>query len=63
MTTPSIRGVAWPAGHGQALRAAILRGKTPFLHVLSTNAAARGLYEKMGFEPYRETVMRVISRR
>jgi ribosomal protein S18 acetylase RimI-like enzyme len=39
------------------------RGETPFLHVLNANAGARALYEKMGFRSYRETVLRVISRR
>ena len=39
------------------------RGKTPFLHVMSANATARTLYEKMGFRNYRETVVRVISLR
>ncbi|HEU4779529.1 MAG TPA: GNAT family N-acetyltransferase [Steroidobacteraceae bacterium] len=38
------------------------RGKTPFLHVLSHNAVARGLYEKMGFRNYLETVVRVATR-
>ncbi len=39
------------------------RGETPFLHVMSANAGARALYENMGFRTYRETVVRVISRR
>ena len=38
------------------------RGMTSFLHVVSTNEAARGLYEKMGFRNYRETPVRVITR-
>ncbi len=40
----------------------IRRGKTPFLHVLSHNAAARALYAKMGFRDYLETLVRVITR-
>jgi len=38
------------------------RGMTSFLHVVSTNEAARGLYEKMGYRNYRETPVRVITR-
>jgi ribosomal protein S18 acetylase RimI-like enzyme len=38
------------------------RGKTPFLHVLSHNETARGLYERLGFRNYLETVVRVASR-
>jgi GNAT superfamily N-acetyltransferase len=45
------------------VRRQMLRGKTSFLHVLSHNTAARSLYEKMGYRNYRETVVRVITRR
>lgn len=38
------------------------RGETPFLHVMSANTGAHGLYERMGFRDFRETVVRVISR-
>jgi ribosomal protein S18 acetylase RimI-like enzyme len=44
------------------VRRQMQRGKTPFLHVMSTNTGARALYEKMGFRNYLETVVRVISR-
>jgi len=44
------------------IRRQLLRGETPFLHVMSGNAAARGLYERMGFADYREVVVRVIAR-
>jgi ribosomal protein S18 acetylase RimI-like enzyme len=44
------------------VRRQMLRGKTPFLHVMSKNTAARGLYEKMGFRNYRETVVRIVTR-
>jgi ribosomal protein S18 acetylase RimI-like enzyme len=43
------------------LRRQMRRGEIPFLHVMSANAGARALYEKMGFRTYRETVVRVIS--
>jgi GNAT superfamily N-acetyltransferase len=39
------------------------RGETPFLHVMRDNEIARRFYEKMGFWNYRESVVRVISRR
>ena len=38
------------------------RGLHSFLHVLSHNDAARGLYEKMGYRNYLETTVRVITR-
>jgi len=37
------------------------RGETPFLHVMSGNANARGLYVRMGFRDYREAVVRVVA--
>jgi len=44
------------------VRRQLQRGKTPFLHVMSHNSAARALYGKLGFRDYLETVVRVISR-
>ena len=44
------------------VRRQLLRGKTPFLHVMSHNVTARALYEKMGFRNYRETMVRVVAR-
>jgi GNAT superfamily N-acetyltransferase len=38
------------------------RNEQPFLHVMSANHGARGLYARMGFRDYRESVVRVISR-
>jgi ribosomal protein S18 acetylase RimI-like enzyme len=38
------------------------RGKIPFLHVMSHNAAARALYLKMGFRDHCETTVRVATR-
>lgn len=43
------------------IRRQLLRGEVPFLHVMRENAGARGLYEKMGFRHYRESVVRVVS--
>ena len=39
----------------------MLRGETPFLHVMRENTGAHGLYERMGFRDYRESVVRVVS--
>lgn len=44
------------------VRRELLRGETPFLHVMSANTGARGLYERMGFRNYKESVVRVVSR-
>lgn len=44
------------------IRRQMLRGETPFLHVVRTNDAARTLYERMGFRVEQETVVRVITR-
>jgi len=38
------------------------RNETPFLHVMKNNVNARGLYERMGFTDYRETMVRVVAR-
>jgi GNAT superfamily N-acetyltransferase len=43
------------------IRRQMLRGETPFLHVMSHNAGARRLYERMGFRDRRETTVRVVS--
>jgi len=44
------------------VRRQLRRGKTPFLHVISHNAAARALYLKLGFREYLDTVVRVVTR-
>jgi GNAT superfamily N-acetyltransferase len=44
------------------IRRQVQRGKTTFLHVMTHNAAAFSLYEKMGFRIYLETVVRVATR-
>jgi len=43
------------------IRRQMQRGEAPFLHVMRENTNARGLYERMGFRNYRETVVRVIA--
>lgn len=44
------------------VRRQLQRGEMPVLHVMSANAGARGLYERMGFRYHREVVVRVITR-
>ena len=43
------------------VRRELQRGETPFLHVMSANTGARGLYARMGFADFRETVVRVVA--
>jgi GNAT superfamily N-acetyltransferase len=45
------------------VRRQMQRGETPFLHVMRSNENARGIYKRMGFRDYRESVVRVVSRR
>lgn len=45
------------------IRREMMRGETPFLHVMRDNAGARALYARMGFRDHQETVVRVVSRR
>lgn len=44
------------------IRRQMLRGETPFLHVMRDNSGARELYKRMGFVDYRESVVRVVTR-
>lgn len=43
------------------VRRQMQRGETTFLHVVSTNTAARDLYLRMGFETYKVSPVRVIT--
>ena len=43
------------------IRRQMQRNEIPFLHVMRENDNAHGLYEKMGFRDYRESVVRVVS--
>lgn len=67
-----ISGVCTHPGHrgrglarrlmAKLIRRQMLRGETPFLHVMRDNDGARRLYAQMGFRDYLETVVRVVSR-
>lgn len=46
----------------QVIRSQLARGQRPFLHVMSANTVARALYGRMGFDEYRETVVRVVEK-
>lgn len=43
------------------VRRHVARGETSFLHVMSANAGARALYERMGFREYREVGVRAVT--
>jgi len=45
------------------VRRQLLRGETPFLHVMRDNEGARALYERMGFRAHRESAVRLVARR
>ena len=46
----------------KVVRRQLQRGQLPFLHVMRANAVGHGLYARMGFRDYRESVVRVVSR-
>jgi predicted GNAT family acetyltransferase len=43
------------------IRLELQRGELPVLHVMRSNAIAHGLYKKMGFRDYKETILRVLT--
>lgn len=58
------------AGHGMArrlvsklVRRQLMRGETPFLHLMQENMAAHMLYKRMGFRDHCLSTIRIISRR
>jgi GNAT superfamily N-acetyltransferase len=62
-THPEARGQGYAARLTRHLLArARVRGERSFLHVMHGNAGARALYRRLGFEDYREMVVRVVSR-
>jgi ribosomal protein S18 acetylase RimI-like enzyme len=44
------------------IRGQILRGETPFLHVMRDNSRARDIYKRIGFRDRSEVPIRVVSR-
>ncbi|WP_229414705.1 GNAT family N-acetyltransferase [Zemynaea arenosa] len=62
-THPDYQGRGYARALMQRLmRQQLLRGETPFLHVMSANAPAHTLYLRMGFTDHSEPVVRVIGR-
>lgn len=45
----------------KVIRGQLARGQTPFLHVMSANATARALYERMGFRHHQTLSVRAIT--
>jgi GNAT superfamily N-acetyltransferase len=43
------------------IRRQMLRGETPFLHVMHDNHGARRLYRRMGFRDHQQDVIRVVA--
>ena len=61
-THPDYQGRGWARQLMlKVMQLQFTRGETPFLHVMSSNAGARRLYERLGFSNYLEPVVRVIS--
>jgi ribosomal protein S18 acetylase RimI-like enzyme len=56
------RGLARKLGL-KVIRRQLLRGETPFLHVMSANTTAHGMYRRMGFRDHAKSPVRVVSRR
>ena len=46
----------------KVVRRQLARGETPFLHVMTANVRGHGLYLKLGFADYRQSVVRIVSR-
>jgi ribosomal protein S18 acetylase RimI-like enzyme len=62
-THPSQQGRGWARRLTElVVRRELDRGETPFLHVVSTNARAIALYERIGFTIAREVPVRIVSR-
>jgi ribosomal protein S18 acetylase RimI-like enzyme len=74
MAAPGLREISGVCTHpdfqgrgfaGRLMRKLIFRelarGERPFLHVMRDNVGARGLYERMGFVNYAESVVRVVA--
>jgi ribosomal protein S18 acetylase RimI-like enzyme len=62
-TQPGYRGRGYAGDLVSLLvRRQLARGCVPFLHVMQSNAAARALYERMGFVQRRLSAVRILAR-
>jgi ribosomal protein S18 acetylase RimI-like enzyme len=62
-TRPDIQGRGYARRLvAKLIRLQMLRGQTPFLHVMHDNTHARRIYERMGFRHHQEVMLRVVTR-
>jgi len=62
-THPDVQGRGYARRlMAKLVRRQVLRGETPFLHVMCDNTSAHAFYARMGFTYYRASVVRVVAR-
>jgi ribosomal protein S18 acetylase RimI-like enzyme len=62
-THPNVQGRGYARRlMAKLVRRQVLRGETPFLHVMCDNTSAHTFYARMGFTYHRASVVRVVSR-
>lgn len=62
-THPDVQGRGYARRlMAKLIRRQVLRGETPFLHVMCDNTSAHTFYARMGFTYHRASVVRIVSR-